>query len=150
MPRQEVGQVKRARLGIGELCKALGAGKKLIAMHARQPLDSPAFFLDHAIDLTAGAAIRISHVNASVLGFETPDLFPQARRYLLRTIVQLCVDALHVHMVPAMRLLQLVDFPSQGATGDHEYWFRHARPPGKLVCRPSSNDPGPRILICGE
>jgi hypothetical protein len=56
-----------------------------------------------------------------------------ASRDSIRRIVQRCIDALHVEMLPPVRAFQRFDFPRERTAGDNQDVIRHRRE-GQALC----------------
>ena len=65
MPQQEIREIERAGLGLGERREHRPRGEELIAMRARNALD--ALFTQHRIEQSAGAAIAVGDENRTVV-----------------------------------------------------------------------------------
>ena len=120
---QEISQVKRAWLGLGELGETLAAGEEFVAMRAFQALG--AFLRKHPVDAAGGAAIGVGDEDLSV-GVPMPaNHIPQAARNRGRAVVEFCIDAFQVQVPPAPALSERIDLPGEGAAGDDQDRLRH-------------------------
>ena len=127
MAGEEIGEVERARLFLGERRESLFPGIERVAMRAfdaAHPL-----FREHAIELAAGSAIAIEAEDL-VVGFAIgADLRPHRLRDSLGMVVQLRRQAGDIDMVEPERQ----HFARQGAASDDQDATRSAG--GRVVSR---------------
>ena len=86
LPGQEVGEVERARLGVGQRVEHRLAGIEGVAVRPADPLH--ALLGQHPVELAARAAIGIEHQDPGELGPMLADLRPHRLRDLLRPVVE--------------------------------------------------------------
>ena len=86
LPGQEVGQVERAGLGIGQGVEHALAGIERIAVRPGDPLD--AFLGQHGIEPAAGTAVAVENQDASIVRAMLLDLGPHGLGDPLRPVVQ--------------------------------------------------------------
>lgn len=82
---EEVGQVERTRLRIGQCRESFAPREKLVAMRTRKPLDT--LFGNDLVDATSGATVRVGDEDLVVLLPVTANLPAQTVRDVFGTIV---------------------------------------------------------------
>ena len=98
MPHQKIGEIERARLGVGERGKDFGGGEELVAVRPRYALD--AFRAQHGVKRPAGAAVAVGDENMLVAITVRADLLQHCARYALGAVVQLRRQIAHVEFRP--------------------------------------------------
>ena len=117
---QEIGEVERAGLVVGQAFKAFGAGEELVAVKPWQALHAR-IIVKHPVDPAIGAAIRIADEDAAVLLPGPVDFGSQPGRNLRRTKVQFRIQAADLQVVPAIGPPNCVQLSAEGAASDHEH-----------------------------
>src|SRR5579862_5944344 len=118
MSQQKVGQVEGSELGLAELREQLRCRVELVAVRPWQPLD--AFFLQHCIELTPGAAIAIGDEDPTIPAAILADGLTHCRRDALGTVMQRGRQAAHLERAPAVGTLERGDLARECAAGDDE------------------------------
>ena len=118
MAGEKIGEVERARLLFRHRRESLFSGIERVAMRALDALY--AFFLKHAIELAAGAAIAVEAEDLVVRRAIGADLGPHRLRDLLRVVVQLRRQAGDIDVVEP----ESQHLARQGAASDDQDFAR--------------------------
>ena len=116
--QQKVGQVERAGLGVGELREYLRRRKELVAVGARQPLDT--LLAQHRIELPTGTAVAVDDEDLRIAIPVRPDLGAHRGRDAFGPVMQLRGEAAYSEHRPAVRALERGDLAPECPAGDEQ------------------------------
>jgi len=118
LARQEVGQPERADLLLRQLLEPVEAREEGVAVRALDPPDS--FLGQHPVQLAPGAAVAIGDQDPRVVRTVAPDRVAYRLRDELRLVVQLCRQALQLHMGQAVCPGQRQDLAGERPAGEDQ------------------------------
>ena len=130
VPGEEIGEVERARLFVGELGECRAARVDLVAMRALEPCH--ALSLEHAIEHPAGSTIGIRDEDAVVaISPGAADLARDRVRNAFRPVVEGRREAREIHRGQARAPRELHELGRKRPTSDDQR--RPARPSSRSV-----------------